>query len=328
MNVIVFKYITFTIAFVLILLIVFMMNYSTRCNSLTLCNKIRRRSSVTHGISTVLILCYGQCTRVGFFILTQAYLRGKEGIEPVVVTYYGGLLYFGDEHLPYAIVAIIFTVVIVGLPPVCLLMYPLLFHLLELCGLSEHKLVEKASRILCVNRFMPLFDSFQSCYKDKLRFFAGIYFLYRVVAYIGYLYSDTVPPMYLPLLILGIHSILQPYRSQKHNIFDALLFLNIATINSLTIMIKFSLITEGDTKKPPKLVLVQLFFIYLSILAILFIFSLKLGKKLCCKCKGIRYYRLKHTEAIGNPAPKEKVTHSSINVRKPLILQSSVQNYM
>ena len=326
MDVIVFKYVTFTCAFALIILTVFLMNYSNKYCSRLICNQVRRRSSVTHGISSVLILCYGQCTRVGFFILTKTYLRGKTGVAPISVTYYGGLPYFGNDHLPYAILAIIFTFVLVGLPPVGLIVYPFLLHLLEKCGLSEHKLVERISKVLCVSRFVPLFDSFQSCYKDKLRCFAGLYFLYRVVAYIGYMYGDAVPSLYFAVLMLGIHSIVQPYKSWKHNIIDALLFLNIATINSLTIMIKFSLINE-DTDKPPKLELIQLFFIYLPILTFLLILVLRFGKKVHSKCKAIRYDR-PQTDSPSKQTSQKDVTHTSVDVRAPLLLESSVRNYM
>ena len=323
MDVIVFKYVTFTFAFLLIILIIILMNCSSK-----LCTRIcsRRHSSVTHGISTFLILCYGQCTRVGFFILIKTYLRGKPGTDPVPVTYYGGLPYFGTEHLPYAILAIIFTFVLVGLPPIGLIMYPLLLHLLELCGLSEHQLVERMSRLLCLNRLVPLFDSLQSSYKDKMRFFAGIYFLYRVAAYLGYMYGDSVPQMYLAVLMLGVHSILQPYKSRKHNVLDALLFLNIATINSLTIMIRFSFI-NGDTEHPMSLEIIQLFFIYLPIAAILLLFSVKVSRKIHSKVKAIRHGR-KHTDSPQNTVTRKQVTHTSIDVCKPLLLDSSVRNYM
>jgi hypothetical protein len=135
MDVIAFKYVTTTFAFLLIIFIVIVMNYSTkRCllNISFLKHYVGKRSSATHGISVVLIICYGQCTRVGFILLTKTYLRGKPGVDPIPVTYYGGLPYSGNEHLPYAIPAIIFTIILVCLPPFCLILYPSSFHLLEL----------------------------------------------------------------------------------------------------------------------------------------------------------------------------------------------------
>ena len=325
MDVIAFKYVTTTFAFALIIFIVIAMNYSTkRCshNISFLKHYTGKHSSATHGISAVLIISYGQCTRVGFFLLTKAYLRGKPGVHPIPVTYYGGLPYFGNEHVPYVIPAIIFSIVLVCLPPFCLILYPSSFHLLELCGLSEHRYVNTVSRLLCLSRFMPLLDAFQSCYKDKMRFFAGFYFLYRVMAFLMYMYSETIPPVLIAVLILGIHSVLQPYKSWQHNVIVALVFLNITIINCFTIMIKFSLITE-NTENKQKFEMVQLTFIYLPFLFLLLALLIKLGKKI-----GLKHIITVRTREesyqcsnLTKTIPQADVTHSSVELNKPLLLE-------
>ena len=136
-------------------------NYCAQCKAKAL--GWRRDSSVTHGISTFLTICYGQYTRVSFFILTRTYLQGKHGVEPIPVTYYGGQPYFSKVHLFYAIPAIACTTFFVVLPPLFLLLYPLIPHLLSLYGLNEHPVVNMALKLLCINRLLLLFDSFQSC---------------------------------------------------------------------------------------------------------------------------------------------------------------------
>ena len=281
-----FKYITTLLALVLVTLIVLTMNFSLMgmcCLRISQCKAKplgwRRDSSITHGISTFLIICYGQYTRVSFFILTRTYLQGMPGVEPIPVTYYGGQPYFSNSHLFYAIPAIICTSLFVVLPPLFLLLYPLIPHLLSLCGINEHPVVNKSLQLLCINRLLPLFDSFQSCYKDKMRFYAGLYFLYRVAAFLGYMHSNTLPPVFLPIVILGIHSILHPYKSWKYNAIDALIFLDIAIINSLTEMIKHSLIIESNDNIL-QLKLVQLAFIYLPMVSLLLIVLVKVGRKI------------------------------------------------
>ena len=281
MDVLAFKYITTVFAFTLIALIVVMMNCSMK--QCTRVNKMKRKdSSVTHGISTFLIICYGQYTRVSFFILNKTFLQGKPGIRSVSVTYYGGLPYFGRIHLLYAIPAILFTIVLVIFPPICLLMYPLVLHVLGVFGLSEHPVVNKVLQLLHINHLMPLFDSFQSCYKDKMRFFAGLFFLYRIAAFLAFIYSNTIPPVFLAVLILGIHSVLQPYKSWKYNVIDALLFLDIAIVSSIAVMIKISLIEESSRNAHIVLQFVQLVFIYLPMFAFPVIM---LTQKLSSKCK-------------------------------------------
>ena len=120
-----FKYITTLFALTLITLIVIIMKFSLTnilcCRRTSQCKAKalgwRRDSSVIHGISTFLIICYGQYTRVSFFILTRTCLQGKSGIEPIPVTYYGGQPYFSKAHLFYAIPAIVCTTFLVVLLP-------------------------------------------------------------------------------------------------------------------------------------------------------------------------------------------------------------------
>ena len=286
-----FKYITTMFALVLITVIVIAMNFSlTSVRCLQICKakkafRWRKDSSVTHGISTFLIICYGQYTRVSFFILTTTYLQGKPGVKPIPVTYYGGLPYLSNAHLLYAVPAIICTALLVVLPPLLLLLYPLILHLLSLCGLSEHPVVNKTLQLLRINHLLPLFDSFQSCYKDKMRFYAGFYFLYRVAAFLAYMHSETLPPVFLALLILGIHSVLHPYKLWKHNAIDGLIFLDIAIINSITEMIKTSLITQNNNNHILQLKFVQLVFIYMPMIPLLLIILVKVGRKMKSFCR-------------------------------------------
>ena len=286
MDVLAFKYITTMLAFALIVFIIVIMNHSIK-NSGKHGSKMKRKdSSVTHGISAFLTICYGQYTRVSFLIL-KTILQGKPGVRPISVTYYGGLPYFGGVHLLYAVPAIFFTIVLVIIPPIGLLMYPLVLQILGVCVLSEHPLVNKILRWLHINHLMPLFDSFQSCFKDKLRFFAGLFFLYRIAAFLAFMYSDIIPPVFVAVLILGIHSLLQPYKSRKHNVIDALIFLDIAVISSLTIMIKLSLIEESSSNAHNIIILqfVQLIFVYLPMIGFPLIM---LTQRLSSKCKSTK----------------------------------------
>lgn len=85
----------------------------------------------------------------------------------------------------------------------------------------------------------PLFDSFQSCFKDKYRYFAGLYFLYRLVALISFLASDSLTKFYIALEVqlitmLTLQATTYAYRKRWHNILDALLFADLAVINAMT----------------------------------------------------------------------------------------------
>ena len=244
MDILIFEYVTTIYALVLILLLIGLLNY---CKCGKLCRMRKRLSakrSVTNGVSAFLVICYTQCVRVTFYILMKADLFGNKIMgknNHVTVTYYGGLPYFKNEHLYYAIPAMLVLVTFIILFPLYLLLFPLILHLLALCGLSEHSLVTKMLHLLQVNRLKPLLDTFQFSFKDRMRFFAGLYFLYRVAILSVHSSFQGNNQLFLGLsvvllvIFLGINSVVQPYISRKHNIIDSLLFLNLAAINGLTL---------------------------------------------------------------------------------------------
>ena len=238
------------------------------------------KSSIIHGISSLLNISYSQCTKASLSILAMVYLQSKPGIKSIQVTYYGGLPYLEGRHLLYAIPAIMVCLTIVTLPPLCLLLYPSLLHLLALCKLSEHAFVNRLSTHLRISHLMPLFDSFQGCYKDKLRFFSGLYFIYRVAILLAFTYSGLtyyVITLFLVLVMLGTHSIAQPYKQREHNVIDGLIFLNLAIINGIVVVLKLSMTTEfaHSIKNNTNFIThVQVAFAYLPIV-ILFLSTLK-----------------------------------------------------
>ena len=93
----------------------------------------------------------------------------------------GNIVYFSKEHLPYALPALFFLLTIGIFPPIILLAYPLLNRVLAFCDIEESRVLNFVSHKLPVSSLKPLLDSFQGCFKDNLRFFAGLYFLYRFI---------------------------------------------------------------------------------------------------------------------------------------------------
>lgn len=239
MDVIVFKYITTVCTFLLVFFLFRIMN--NRC--LQCCGRRPRiKHAVTKGLSAFLVLCYSQCTKITFQILSREVIISNEGSPDIPVTEYGGLRYFHSEHLLYAVPALICSLTLVSLPVLYLLIIPLMLQLLSICGLSEHAVVNTLLRILCQPRLMPLIDMFQSCFKPKLRFFAGAYFAYRIAIFAVLTFSKDEAQFYavselIFLAILGLHAIAQPYKEKRNNVVDGMLFLNLAVINGLNITV-------------------------------------------------------------------------------------------
>ena len=87
----------------------------------------------------------------------------------------------------------------------------------------------------------PLLDSFQSCFKDRCRFFAGLYFFYRLLLLLLFAVTPSYTIFYAVveiqlIIILAVHAYIQPYQKQLHNITDTLIFANLAIINAITLL--------------------------------------------------------------------------------------------
>ena len=195
-----------------------------------------------HGFSAFFVMCYSQCAKVTLFILTPGRIRSLGQLYhnvTSVVFYHGDLKYLQGAHIKYALSAFLFGIALVVIPPLLLVVYPLCYKVLALLHIEETRCISILCRILPLERMKPMFDSFQSCFKDKYRFFAGLYFLYRLVALLSFLFTDSLTKFYIALevqliLMLTLQAITYPYRKRWHNIVDVLLFANLAVFNAMT----------------------------------------------------------------------------------------------
>lgn len=298
MDVLAFKYITIVFAFILMTLVVVCMAYCNCCTKLCIAmkRKVNTRASVLHGLSAFIVICYAECVRVSFFILRKTALKGAGNSVGPYMAFYGGYDYLGKDHVMYAIPAIITLGIIAFFPPMLLLIYPSVLKLLGLCKLSEHRLVLGVLRVTRINSLMPMFDVFQSSFKHNFSFFAGLYLIYRAAILAPYSFSSgifahTITTALILLVILGIHSAVQPYKEKTHNIVDSLLFLNLATINGLTVLeIQIAHPASNDHNTFLRIVTyVQVLLIYTPIVAVVILRAVWLYK-------GIRKLTKRQTE--------------------------------
>ena len=232
---------------------------------------LRRRYSIVNSISAFFILCYTQCLNSCFKVLITTCLHNeKSSCLKRVVLYSGDMEAFRGEHLKYGLVAFMFLLLLITLPPLLLFSYPLFFKLLGLCRLSESRLA------ITLWRAMPiqLLDSFQNPFKDNYRFFAGLYFLYRlsvltVRATVHNLIQSYVGVGLLLLVCILFHSTCQPYKSRLRNVVDMLLFFNLALLNSIVqyMYMTFATRPRGVTQTASnKVVVVQIILLLVPLL--------------------------------------------------------------
>jgi predicted outer membrane repeat protein len=289
LDILAIKYFTILYILLLIMTLIWIVNKcSGRCLG-KCCRITTLKASVVHGISTFLMLCYAQCVKISFLLLTRVNFFVKENSEfkpSPRVWLNGEIVFFSREHLPYALPAVFCILTIGVLPPALLLCYPLGNKVLDMLHFQDRKLVIYISNripIHChVSSLKPLLDSIQCCYKDNLRFFAGLYFLYRWMIVLAYVTTTTFDTYYIVVgsiltCILILHSIFQPYIKRVHNVTDTLLFANLIIINFLS-FINYYRSRQKNYGSITAIAVVQLVLIYAPLVvmgAYLLVFSCK-----------------------------------------------------
>ena len=203
------------------------------------CGRRNIRGSIVDGLSAFLVLCYFQCSLNTFYILTPATLRGRgESRNRTVPLFFGDSEYFGSGHLPYAIPAVLCLIVVMLPPPCILLLEPLATKLFSLQIWSKSvKYVYNKLRF----KFMPFLDSFQGNLKDKYRFFAGLYFAYRVLfPFLYWYFRQSLLTSYISIeifliCIVFLHVLSRPYKVLWHNLLESAIFIILLFINTITI---------------------------------------------------------------------------------------------
>ena len=231
------KYVTVFYAILLLVVVVFIMNFWKCSKRACYCLRYRTlKSTVIHGLTAFAVICYSQCARISFQIITPTVLYSLNyTVVRRVVFRRGDFSAFDQNHLRYAFPALLILTTM-SLLPFFLILYPLVFRLLAYCGLSESMFANLLSRLFPI----PLLDAFQSSFKDRYRFFAGFYFLYRLFSLLTYAFSKTLVTFYTLVelqlvIILALHAIVQPYKNRWHNVIDSLIFSNLAIINGITL---------------------------------------------------------------------------------------------
>ena len=279
LDMLAFKYITILYTALLIIAVICIMN---KCGGKCLgkcCRITTIKASVIHGISSFLMIGYSQCINVSLNLLLQVHiLAARDGdFRPQRRVWYDGeIVHFSKEHLPYALPAI-FSLLTVG---ILLLIYLLLNKIVAILGLEEQKFITCILRVPSTSSIKPFLDSFQGCFKDNVRFFAGVYFVYRWVILLidintveYFEYYTTVGGFFV--FILTLHTVYQPYVKRSHNIIDALLLCNLALINFLSL---FNFYRSNNPKIPNSTIIssatVQMILIYLpaSVMTVCMVF--------------------------------------------------------
>ena len=233
----------------------------------------------------------------------------------------GNMVYFSRDHLVYALPALFFLLTIGIIPPIVLLAYPQLNTVLAFCNVEKSGIIKFVSSKLPISSAKPLIDSFQGCFKDNLRFFAGLYFLYRFILLLFDVFTlffsqfhTAIEALFVTIALL--HTIFQPYVQKWHNVVDTLLFADLALINVIMFshyfLFRANICWQAVIDLITLLVSIQLVLIYLPFL-VMTLYELMLTFRFICS----KLY----TQIV--PPSKIKSMNASFRKLKELVCSNS-----
>ena len=243
----------------------------------------RKRSlseAILPAFSAFLLLSYTKLALAPAYILSQQVLTNSSGqkVFPARAYYAGHLPITNKDYiLHYKIPACLVLATFVAIPPLLLLDYPL--RLLEWC-LSKVKCLWCHYPVGKVHFFL---DTFQGCFKNKFRFFAGLHFLFRLVINMNYTFSTWLEQFIIQeiscILMITLLSLFQPYNEQNDifNRIDVLIFTNLAIVNGLSFYFYVYALKNPQTETLPVAVFVTEYI--LIFLPLIYIISYVIWKK-------------------------------------------------
>ena len=325
------KYFSVIYAFSLIVLTVIIMRLNSLYSCIKLCHKCGRRNirtSIINGLIAFLILCYFQCVRITFNILVpSSIIRSGGKVVSVRLLFDGDIEYMSYHHLPYAISAILCLLIVILPPPIVLTLEPLL---IRFSGILKFR---RNSFTYCLHRFRmklkPFLDSFQGCFKDNCRCFAGLFFFYRVIVLAPSVYSSSIVFSYMQatiilLCICILHGLVRPYQKKWHNYVDLLLLANITAVTMLTTIDVFIELSSTNYISKKAILISQVILVSLSLIYVCLYFIYYLLKRfnVLHKFQQMSFTMLPVTSTKADPSTASLIDDDSLPAR--LLYEESV----
>jgi len=163
---------------------------------------------IIHVVCFLLLLSYTSVATTSLLLLRSLTF---DNVEKSYTYLSPDIEYFHGRHLPYFIVAVVCTILVVIGPPLLLFIEPFL-----------------NSRINFI-QIKPLLDHFQGCFKDTRRWFSSYYMICRLVIISIIIANSTNNNTTSFLLVASttmmalIHVVFKPYKRDLLNIFDGII---------------------------------------------------------------------------------------------------------
>ena len=223
--------------------------------------------AVLPAFASFVLLSYTKFSLTSSYLSTHQNLWDASGNDVGIQrAYYAGQYSTNnrDYILRYYIPAILVFSTFVAIPPLLLLDYPLWF--------IEKKIIQKFA---VLRRYYPkdkihiLLDTFQGCFKNRWRCFAGLYFVFRLLINVTFIKAYIVEQYLLQGIYCTVFAILiaylKPYRLSYHifNYVDSLIFLDLAIINQISFYLYAY--TRNDTRPHVMVFVIQYILVFIPL---------------------------------------------------------------
>lgn len=216
-----------------------------RCCQIQLRIAPRRRANLNQAMlpafAAFALLSYNKFSQTSALLVGSQPLVSHSGEhilnETGLRVYFGGSYSYYDPEYQnrFLIPACLVFGTFVAIPPILLLDFPVKFF---------EKVLRKIGflwRRYPVTKVHILLDMFQGCFKNNMRIFAGLYFLFRLAVNTSYNLTNSWLIQYLfqqllCLVMVALLVICQPYNKENKifNVIDPLIFLNLGALNIIS----------------------------------------------------------------------------------------------
>ena len=182
-------------------------------------------------LSTLVLLSYSKILRTIITIFSFASLDTISSLSTgsLVWQYDGNVEYLGREHLPLFICGLFITLVFI-------------FPYSTLLLLAPCTQVRSHWRCLqWVNNLKPFLDSYQAPFKDRYRFWPGIYLFIRLPMYLVFILSDSTPVkmftiIFCAILYLCSTNVFSVYKNWSDLLVESIFIANIVVLSAAALV--------------------------------------------------------------------------------------------
>ena len=177
--------------------------------------------AVIHAICLLLLLSYSSIASTSLLLVRAIRFTNVDKVYSYLSP---DIEYFHGRHLAYGLIALVIGLIfVIGLP---------LLLLLEPFVNSKINFI----------KIKPLLDQFQGCYKDRFRYFASFFMIFRLMILSILAINETDPfissylLMAICLVMTLIHVTVRPYNNNVLNFFDSFMLFVLVLVITLEII--------------------------------------------------------------------------------------------